>query len=789
MMLLYKATYRGNFLKLRLFIFLFAIFLAFNLSLPVLAEGEIKLGVTPGYDGEYKKTEWVPVKIAITNNSSRDIEGVVSIKATGSYESQATYYENVTIAKNTTKNVTLLVPGQGLNSQNIVIFQEGDKELARAKVGGTAYSELFSIGILASDKSTGNFISLPNNYQLAKDIVYLSSENFYNSSLYLKGLDMIVINNYSFDNFNSEQIQSIVDWTEEGGKLVLAGGTYYNKIADEITALSPVQVNGLTELSKLTNLEKEVNKPINLQEPMTMSNSSVKNGRVLIEEEDVPIFVLGDAKAGKVLYVAYDIAEEPLASWSGNKELWSNILSEFRIDYKQQNIYHSDNFWQLQNASQRIPSLELPELNKIIIIFLIYMLLIGPILYFILKRKDKREKAWIIIPIFAILITIGFYQYGHLNRGSQVISHNVSYMELNDNGQGKVKAVSSIFAPKIGDYNIQYNNVDMLQSINNTYNRQSNTDDTWIQVNNNSANVLYKDVDFWSLKNTYIESTIQDTGSFESSLSYKDGRLTGTITNNTKYSLRDIKLVVGSSVKDIGDLAKNESANIDISYSPKNSFNGSGYYQVDRLLPNNLQNNPNTYNNRERYILEMLNYNNNSFATDLVVIGWTEENIIDFDIHDRKHKDYDLTLVKGSLKTISDSDGNVYLTPNNFKTQLIGNSVNVDYFEDGYHFFPGSLFFEIDLVNIDYEIEYEKIYFHIFSRDGIILNNRIYNWQNNTYESLKEAAPNDYLTVENIDKYLSPEGKIRLEISHNYESRSIHLGLPTISAEGRVIGK
>ena len=49
-------------------------------------------------------------------------------------------------------------------------------------------------------------------------------------------------------------------------------------------------------------------------------------------------------------------------------------------------------------------------------IIIFYIILIIPVLYFILKRKDKREYAWWIIPVVALLTSIAIFGYGAKDR-------------------------------------------------------------------------------------------------------------------------------------------------------------------------------------------------------------------------------------------------------------------------------------------------------------------------------------------------------------------------------------
>ena len=68
------------------------------------------------------------------------------------------------------------------------------------------------------------------------------------------------------------------------------------------------------------------------------------------------------------------------------------------------------------------------------VIFLIYALLVGVILYFVFKKLKKREYLWIAIPTVAILFSVLFFVMGIKTRVKDVVLNQVTFITKEKDG-------------------------------------------------------------------------------------------------------------------------------------------------------------------------------------------------------------------------------------------------------------------------------------------------------------------------------------------------------------------
>ena len=93
------------------------------------------------------------------------------------------------------------------------------------------------------------------------------------------------------------------------------------------------------------------------------------------------------------------------------------------------------------SAVINLPSLALPPIGGLIVLLFGYILLVGPVNYLVLRRLDRREWAWVTVPVLILVFTVGSFGIGGLLRGSDVIIHEVGdrpRRTRDDRGHGPV---------------------------------------------------------------------------------------------------------------------------------------------------------------------------------------------------------------------------------------------------------------------------------------------------------------------------------------------------------------
>jgi hypothetical protein len=111
------------------------------------------------------------------------------------------------------------------------------------------------------------------------------------------------------------------------------------------------------------------------------------------------------------------------------------------------------------NTAVMVRNLKPPNLRLIIIFLIIYLVMLVPVNYFVLKKMDKRELAWVTTPIIVLLFTFGAYGIGYITKGHRLVANVLTVIETMA-GQTSAEATSQllIFSPSRTRYRLSLGN-------------------------------------------------------------------------------------------------------------------------------------------------------------------------------------------------------------------------------------------------------------------------------------------------------------------------------------------
>ncbi|MDO3408653.1 hypothetical protein QWJ34_02625 [Saccharibacillus sp. CPCC 101409] len=560
----------------------------------------LKVSTEFGYGGVVSDGRWNPLKVTLT--SERDLSGDLVIQvAPQNGMGESTYVRRVELPAGTSKEVTLAIPGGSYSRNTSLIrfypksvdsgkpleFEEGSANLSSsAQYGGI-------VGVLASDPDTMNFLSLLQGSGQQIAIAPLEAGEIGDNPSLLEGLDVLVINNFASDSLSDNQRAAIASWVSGGGTLLLAGGADYAKTASGFEELSPVETTGSSRSVSAAVLESAGGgKPLSAQASVTAAEAAIKTGaRAVYQADGTPLIASMPMQSGTVWYAGYDLALEPLASWAGSAQLWGRLLqSELNATaagnvnpYGQAFNFGYSN---LSYALDYFPSLHMPEMSLLLWMLLIYVVVVAPVLYLILRKMDKREWAWVCIPLVAIVSSAAIYFTGSSDKTSEV-AHTLSYVELDGSGSGTRRSASALFVPRSGDYTVSLPRSAMVSAMyenswigggNGTVSGEINN---FIRDEQDRTELRLNSMSYWSVAKFVVEEPDSlKTGSLGTDLSMDaKGAVSGSVVNDTDRTLDAAALIAGNKLYQLGKLEPGARASVG-----KGTNLSSGYYDIGSLL-------------------------------------------------------------------------------------------------------------------------------------------------------------------------------------------------------------
>src|SRR3989304_3231796 len=77
-------------------------------------------------------------------------------------------------------------------------------------------------------------------------------------------------------------------------------------------------------------------------------------------------------------------------------------------------------------ALNYLPALGRPPGEQLLVLLVAYIVLIGPVNYLILRRLDRREWAWLTMPLLIVVFSAGAFGLGRLLKGSDTVVNEIA---------------------------------------------------------------------------------------------------------------------------------------------------------------------------------------------------------------------------------------------------------------------------------------------------------------------------------------------------------------------------
>lgn len=408
------------------------------------AEG-IKLSYELNYSGNPHPSAWNRVKVTVSNDSARDIQGTVVINA----QSKSTSAVFVEAGK--TAAVIFYLPPAQLNSNTsntsakIVLQDQRGRELAKATMPAAYWGPNLSyFAVLGSD--SGNFKRLATMFNDVQ-VVGIGPEDMDNL-LFAQNFKALIINDPGAVSLSALQQENLQRWVEMGGVLVMGGGSSWQRTSALVPGeMQPVQGTGVEAVNGLDLTDLEL--PVPPGETDYTAAVGAVRGEVLVSAGETPLVVHKKLGRGTVLWSALALDAAPLDNPANFDAFWNLLFSIHSL-----NIYVKDmNPWGMDRVFNSISQDSLATTLSpllILLLLLIYIILIGPVNWLILRKLDRREWAWLTIPVMAILFTTGAFAVGRIGRGSERVLYQVNLVDVYSENLAGIQSYSGLFVPQRG---------------------------------------------------------------------------------------------------------------------------------------------------------------------------------------------------------------------------------------------------------------------------------------------------------------------------------------------------
>jgi hypothetical protein len=612
------------------------------------ATNPMTIAVKVGYTSFVKAQQWMPVTIDVTNKGP-EVDGTLEVTTPASTNGPpigaVVYRAHLNVPPGSSKHLrTYLIEDQAPAPVSVRIVQNG-RTVASADSSGSSVATTL-IGVLSDQPTALDSFSAVHPGSIAATVVHLSPEEVGDSAVLLRAFDLVAIDDYASDTLTSAQRGALTDYVQNGGNLLLGTGASWRKTLGGVSpSILPMQPAATTTLGPASAFDGLPGIEI-----ATGTVSAVTD--VWLSQDGSPLLAERPVGSGLVTIATFDWNRSPVAGSTGADALLRQVLvrTVFNGASAQGVNFVKGPFGgggssggsiterssSVSSALSSLPALDLPSLLVIGILILVYVLFVGPVNYFALRALNHRALAWVTVPLIAIVASAGAFGAGLFTKGRSVQTNQVSVVHLQPAwDHAYEESYTGVLTPTRGDYQVTVGNghpmVAPLFSYNGGAAPGSSSD--LIQVGTDTSTITLPGMTAFALRGFGTEDVVASP-QLVATVSLVNGKLTGTIRNDSTVSFTDEVVLAGDAYQLLPALRPGATATFSVVPKASNPTNGppaiatiyTNY--VNGPLPNQQPTEADREGLEKSAILSLVapaNFGGASLAIAPMFVGWTKQ--------------------------------------------------------------------------------------------------------------------------------------------------------------------
>lgn len=490
------------------------------LLLPVLAQGQtpptlerVRIGLPTSQGGPEsgctRNSTWAPVTVTLRGGKEGNPQGIYRLRIETTDLEDLRYQATVSVpalASDSLRSVTgYIVPG-GEGATFRVHLESAERKVLRTLslpsresgkdlvVGSEDVLFLALGGGLSSLKRAADKLDRPEGKEVdpeqgrrqvvfAEDISQLPDR-----WIGYDAVDVVVLTTGKREfvlqlaqDSETPRRNALLEWVRRGGQLILSAGRNKQEVAQLLSRmpLLDVKVTGSEVVKGLPVLSNQWSERINLTPLEQVEIATVEVGKsvnVLVRDAKKPILMQSSCGLGRVLLVAFDLDTPPFTSWDGNESFWVRMQREVspylptrqagrpaggpgaaRPGWNMGEEGKFDIRAELKRGLEMFEEVPTISFGWVALFLLFYILLVGPLDYFVLKKVFKRlEWTWFTFPLTVLVVSVAAYVTAYSLKGDELRINKIDLVEVDLHQPNQIYGSSwfTLFSPRVASYTI-----------------------------------------------------------------------------------------------------------------------------------------------------------------------------------------------------------------------------------------------------------------------------------------------------------------------------------------------
>lgn len=526
------------------------------------------LDLQMGFDNSYIVEKVTPMTATLTNNGEA-FQGEFQVKVytyentDSGFQKYALYSQKLELPEGATKQVSMEL---GLNTvrrfMEVSLVDEGGNVVFQKHVPVDALSpETVAVGVLSEQPAQVQYLA-GMNLSEKTSVFFLDRDTFPESQRVMENFAVLIIDDFDTATLGDAQKKALKNWVDNGGLLVLGTGVQAQKVLSGLDFVD-VSLNGTQSVSGISAPDGTA---LSLSAPLIVAGISAEKASVKWEANGTPLTSLMPYGGGYVLLNHFALGLAPFANMPQQTAVLKGLCSGL-YDAEGENA-GAEITNQLRYAANSFPSV---TGSSIVVIFLavgIYIVLAGPVMYLVLKKKDRRELGWITIPVLSVVFFgVVFLLAGRSTYHNGMISTKAIVEMEEGSSVGEAQIAMAMKVPGNGDVTLESELPIPVQPQldNGWYDGNGKAEEIDYKVTmGDGTNIVFYDNMAWETNFVSASATLELGGSVTSNVAFDGEKVVGTVTNGTSVNFMDAYLKLDYVYIPLGELPAGET--MEVSY-------------------------------------------------------------------------------------------------------------------------------------------------------------------------------------------------------------------------------
>jgi hypothetical protein len=185
---------------------------------------------------------------------------------------------------------------------------------------------------------------------------------------------------------------------------------------------------------------------------LQVATGEVRDGQVVVAAGDRPLIVIANRGRGRVTLLLFSPEREPFRSWKNLPTFWAKLAGVpgdwyVSTDYRQLGGWSSDGIFGAMIDTRQVHKL---PVTWLLLLLIVYLVVIGPLDQYWLKRINRPMLTWITFPCYVVLFSLLIYVIGYKLRAGESEwneLHLVDVLSKGDQAELRGQTYASVYSP------------------------------------------------------------------------------------------------------------------------------------------------------------------------------------------------------------------------------------------------------------------------------------------------------------------------------------------------------